>query len=172
MDVQSAVKASLAGNDNLLNLALQGLSDGDLHKSPNNQTNPIGWLYWHQNRVEDFVLSLIDGKNQVWIGDKWSDKFGMSGDPGNTGVGYTMDQVFGFKASGELIRGYAQAVRTRTLSTLDKLTPADVDREIDTPFGRQKVGQFLGGWLVDLLQHSGQVCYVRGFITGRGWLPM
>ena len=85
MDVQTVVANALTLNtDNFVKPALQGLSDADITKRPTDQCNSIGWLLWHQTRVEDAILSNVSGRPQAWIEGKWHEKFGM---PANTGVG-------------------------------------------------------------------------------------
>ena len=66
MDVPTVVAHTLTFNTNtFVYPALQGLSDADLVKRPSEQCNPIGWLLWHQTRVEDVMLSHISGRPQA-----------------------------------------------------------------------------------------------------------
>ena len=70
MDLQTIVANVLTLNtDTFVHPALQGLSDADLVKRPSDQCNPIGWLLWHQTRVEDAILSHISVLPQAW--DRW-----------------------------------------------------------------------------------------------------
>jgi len=63
MVVQTIVANVLTFNTNtFVHPALQGLSDADLLKRPSEACNPIGWLLWHQTRVEDFILSHISDR--------------------------------------------------------------------------------------------------------------
>ena len=72
MDVQTVVANALTLNtNNMMNLALQGLSDTDLLKRPSEQCNPMGWLLWHQARAEDAILSHISGTPQAWVASAW-----------------------------------------------------------------------------------------------------
>ena len=64
------------------------------------------------------------------------------------------------------------AVREKTLAGLKTLSPADLDRELPAPGGgTRKAGDFLGMIMIDHFHHSGQVCYLRGYLTGKGWFP-
>jgi hypothetical protein len=68
MDVQTVVANVLTFNTNtFVRPALQGLSDADLLKRPSEACNPIGWLFWHQTRVEDLIISHISGRPQTWV---------------------------------------------------------------------------------------------------------
>ena len=77
MDVQTVVANVLTFNTNtFVRPALQGFSDADLLKRPSEACNPIGWLFWHQPRVEDLILSHISGRPQTWVAYTWHAQFG------------------------------------------------------------------------------------------------
>jgi hypothetical protein len=70
------------------------------------------------------------------------------------------------------LQGYAAAVREKTLAILQSLSAADLDRELPGPGGgTRKVGDMLGSVMIDHFQHSGQIAYLRGYLTGKGWFP-
>ena len=119
------------------------------------------------------VLSSVTGEEQVWSGGDWAEKFGTDSDPKNTGTGQTPNQTGSLKTAKKDLLDYSAAVRKKTVACLEKLSPADLDREV--PFfagGTIKVGDFLAGLSMDISQHSGQICYLRGHFTGFGWFPM
>jgi uncharacterized damage-inducible protein DinB len=171
MDLQTVVTNALTLNtNNFVKPALEGLSDADLTKRPTDQCNSIAWLLWHQTRVEDAFLSNISGKPQAWIDGKWHEKFGMPANPGDVGVGNTLEQVAAFKPTKAALLGYADAVRNKTLEVLKSLPAADLDRDMPGPGGAtRKVGDTLGILMIDHFHHSGQIAYVRGYLTGKGW---
>jgi hypothetical protein len=173
MDLQTVVANTLTINtDNFIHPALQGLSDADLLKRPNDQCNPIGWLLWHQTRVEDAILSLISGMPQAWVAGKWHAKFDMPANPQDYGAGYSLEQVMALRPTIATLQGYAAAVRENTLAVLKTLPAADLERELPSPAGgTQTVGGFLGILLIDQFHHSGQIAYLRGYLTGKGWFP-
>ena len=174
MDLQTVVANTLTFNTNtFVHPALQGLSDADLVKRPSDQCNPIGWLLWHQTRVEDAILSHISGLPQAWVTGTWYEQFGMPAEPQDYGAGYSLEQVMALQPTIAPLQGYAAAVREKTLTVLPTLTPADLERELPFPAGgTRKVGDFLGILLIDQFHHSGQIAYLRGYLTGKGWFPM
>jgi hypothetical protein len=174
MDVQTVVANVLTFNTNtFVRPALQGLSDADLLKRPSDACNPIGWLLWHQTRVEDAILSHISGRPQTWVADTWHEQFGMPADPHDSGRGHSLEQVMALQPTMAALHGYAAAVRDKTLAILHSLTPADLERELPFPAGgTRKVGDFLGILLIDQCHHSGQIAYMRGYVTGQGWLTL
>jgi|RhiMethySRZTD1v2_1073278.scaffolds.fasta_scaffold23887_6 hypothetical protein len=89
MDVQTVVANVLTFNTNtFVRPALQGFSDADLLKRPSEACNPIGWLFWHQPRVEDLILSHISGRPQTWVAYTWHAQFGRPADPRDSGFGH------------------------------------------------------------------------------------
>ena len=174
MDVQTVVANALTFNTNtFVHPALQGFSDADLLKRPSDACNPIGWLLWHQTRVEDVILSHISGRPQTWVADKWHEQFGMPAYPHDAGGGHSLEQVMALQPTIAALQGYGAAVREKTLTVLPTLTPADLERELPFPAGgTRKVGDFLGILLLDQFHHSGQIAYVRGYVTGKGWFLM
>ena len=174
MDVPTVVANVLTFNTNtFVRPALLGLSDADLLKRPSDQCNPIGWLLWHQTRVEDAMLSHISDSPQTWVADQWHAQFGMPADPHDSGRGHSLQQVMALQPTMAALHGYATAVREKTLAVLPTLTPADLERELPSPTGGTRtVGDFLGIVLIDQFHHSGQIAYVRGYVTGKGWLTI
>ena len=171
MDIPTMVANALGIDGNFIKMALEGLSDADLVKRPTDQTNPIGWTLWHATRVEDAIMSNITGQPQAWVAGGWHQQFGMEANASDVGAGNSLEQVMALKPTVASLQGYADAVREKTLAGLQTLSPADLDREI--PFGgtNRKVGDCLGVIMIDHFHHSGQVCYLRGYLTGKGWFP-
>ena len=175
MDAAAVVATALTIDmNNFIKGALTGLADADLAKRPTDQCNPIGWTLWHATRVEDGIMANISGKVQVWTEGGWPQKFGMAADSTDSGIGHSLEQVAAFKPTVANLQGYAEAVREKTLACLNALTPADLDRDLAPPGGgnSRKVGAWLAVILLDHLHHSGQVCYIRGYLTGKGWFAM
>lgn len=174
MDATAVVATALTIDlNNFIKGALNGLSDAALAQRPSDQCNPIGWTLWHATRVEDGIIANISGKPQTWIADGWHQKFGMDANPAQSGIGDSLETVAAFQCSVANLQGYAEAVREKTLACLNALTPADLDRDLAPPGGGdpRKVGAWLAVILLDHLHHSGQVCYIRGYLTGKGWFP-
>src|SRR5215813_10408862 len=145
MDLQTIVANTLTFNTNtFVSPALQGLSDADLLKRPSDQCNPMGWLLWHQSRVEDAILSHISGRPQAWIADTWYEQFHMPAEPHDFGAGHYLEQVKVLHPTIAALQVYATAVREKTLAVLPTLTPADLLRELPFPAGcTRKVWDFL-----------------------------
>jgi len=173
MESPAFVLNVLTRNVQQVQKALEGMKDADLRITPDAvKANPAGWLVWHQSRFADMVLSHIGGKAQAWAEGQWAGKFpGVPSDLKKTGLGDTMEQVMAMNFPKEALSGYLNAVLEKAKSVLSGLASADFGREIQHPLRAEKIkiGDLLAAMTTDFIQHSGQVCYLRGYVTGPGW---
>ena len=165
-------KAVLDRNEAILFEALDGLDAEELHRQPGPDSNPIGWLMWHLTRVQDNHLSAMEGTDHVWVRDRWYDRFGRSDDTSDRGRGHSSDQVREFRSpSVDVLLAYYKAVRARTDAFLEDVSAADLDRPVQNVAGDGTVPMRvrLEMTVVDNIQHSGQIAYLRGLLKGKGW---
>ncbi len=176
----------------ILEEALDGLTQDDLNKQPRSDCNSIGWLVWHVTRVQDYGIAELMGEKQLWIRDRWHAKFNRAPNPSDIGFepfGHSAEDVVAFKAPNvETLLEYYRAVLEWSERYISSLSATDLDRELNKPawtaekkrpvtgagVGRQyqppTVGVRLISILSECLQHAGQVAYLRGLLKGRGWL--
>ena len=106
------------------------------------QANPIGFILWHQIRAEDrFINAMLQQKPQVWEQEKWYQKMNLSGDPNDTGSGYTAEQVAAFAVPElEVFRSVERAelalVEGKQRIALDLSRPALARPDQDATSGR------------------------------------
>jgi len=156
----------------ILARVLDGLSREDLDKPPRNDCNSIGWLAWHLSRQQDAQISALMGEEQLWIVEKWHEKFGHAPDPKDIGFGHSPEQVAAFKSPDtETLLGYHQSVLNRAKQFIDTLPKSRLGEELNEPWFQPlpTVGVRLVSILGDSLQHAGQAAYLRGLLEGRGW---
>ncbi len=173
MEATELIAKLLELNGGIVEMALDGLPDEKFNEGPTDETNPVGWLLWHKTRVEDAVIAHVTGAQQVWPGG-WAEKFGAHPSPQNIGLGHNLETVHSLKLTKGNLKKYADAVREKTSVALESLSPEDLEKEVPDflPGQTIRVGEMLGrGLMIDNFQHSGQVCYLRGYYTGFGWLP-
>lgn len=148
--------------------ACDGLTEEQLRYQPAAESNSIAWLVWHSSRVKDQVTANISGEGEVWVSERWAGRFGMDTDA--TGVGDSPEQVAAFQADSDLLFGYADAAHRATIQRLSKVTPAQLGRPVRYVLGDTRpTWQAIRGMLGDSYQHTGQVAYLRGIVTGYGW---
>ena len=150
--------------------AVRGLTPGQLAFRPDNGSNSIAWLVWHLTRIQDDHIADVAGTGQVWTagasGSTWADRFGLPFAASATGYGHGSEAVAAVQVrSGELLTGYYDAVHEETLSYLQGLTEADLDRVVDKAWDPPvTLGVRLVSVISDDLQHAGQAAYLRGII--------
>jgi len=152
--------------------ALDGLTQEDLNWQPRPDCNSIGWTTWHLTRCLDGLNSSIMNEEQLWTKDGWHTRFNRSPDPDDTGYGHSPEQVAAFKSPDiETLLNYYRAVLEKSMRCLTILSSSDLSREIDDPWSQlfPTVGARLIIALDEILQHAGQVCYIRGLLQGKGW---
>ena len=153
----------------MLEKALDGLTQDDLNCLPNPDCNSIGWLVWHLTRVQDSAISNLMDKEQCWIDDKWYSKFGRNPDPNDRGVGHSSEDVSNFKSpDSKTLLEYYRIVFKHTKEYISKLSTDELGREIDNPRS-PLVGLRIAAITNDNLQHIGQIAYLRGLLKGKGW---
>lgn len=142
---------------------VDGLSSDQLAWRPQNQANSIGWLVWHQSRVHDDHIADVAGLDQVWMRDRWYDRFGLDLPPRDIGYGHRPASVDKVRVTAERLIGYDAAVAVQTERYVAQLEPDDLNRVVDqrwTP--AVTLGVRLVSVISDCLQHLGQAGYVRG----------
>jgi uncharacterized damage-inducible protein DinB len=151
--------------------AVDGLTPGQLAFRPDNGSNSIGWLVWHLTRIQDDHIADVAGTGQIWTSASggaatWADRFGLPFAAAATGYGQGSEAVTALQVrSGELLTGYYDAVHQETLSYIQELTDADLDRVVDKAWDPPvTLGVRLVSVISDDLQHAGQAAYLRGII--------
>jgi uncharacterized damage-inducible protein DinB len=145
-----------------------GLSAQDARWRPDPGANSIAWLIWHLARVQDDHIADLAGTEQQWTGAGWSSRFGLPFDEGATGYGQNSDEVGQVSAEPAELAGYQSAVHTATMSYLDTLTEAELERIVDTRWDPPVTAAArLVSIINDCTEHIGQAAYVKGMLERR-----
>ena len=126
METKDFILKSLEGIQRGLGMNLKDITAGELKWQPNPQSNSIGFILWHQLRVEDMMIHAdIQQKPQVYELEKWAEKMGLPTDnPRDNGGGYTAEQVAAFPVpSLDVLQQYGESVRRATVDYLNSLGP-------------------------------------------------
>jgi uncharacterized damage-inducible protein DinB len=145
---------------------LDGLPEEALVRRPGPDANTIAWLVWHLARVQDHHISDILKSDQLWVGGDWAERVGLDPDPENTGYGHSPEEVASIvPRDADVLVAYLEAVQSRTVAMLERLTPGDLDRVVDRRWDPHvTMGVRLVSIADDALQHVGQAAYVRGLL--------
>ena len=166
MNVDELLTEAFDRLPDLVQAAVRGLTAQQLHTPPAEGANTVAWLVWHLTRVQDSYIAELTGEEQVYITGDWAPKFGLKPDPGDTGYGYTAQQVEAVRPTGpKVLTDYYQAVHERTAAYLGGLQAADLDKIVDEAWDPPvTLGVRLISILNDDTQHVGQAAYVRGLL--------
>jgi len=147
---------------------LDGLTPDDLVFRPDGQANTIAWLVWHLTRIQDDHIADIAGTEQVWTKSGWAERFALPLDVSDTGYGHGPQQVAAVSVDAERLSGYLDAVYEATVTFVQGITVADLDRIVDERWNPPvTMGVRLVSIVSDDLQHAGQAAYLRGILERR-----
>ncbi|PKB67502.1 MAG: hypothetical protein BZY81_04375 [SAR202 cluster bacterium Io17-Chloro-G4] len=172
MSATETALSALERNWGMVDRAIEDLDDAVLGTQLNSQSNSMGWLLWHMNRIVDrFVHTWCQDAPQLWVKDGWSDKFGLDDDINNTGQGWTEKQVAAWQLPPKnVLVGYYDAVKAAAREHIQSLSASDLERELTLPpRPTASIGSFLGVMIYDNCVHGGQIAYLRGYYKGMGW---
>ena len=151
--------------------ALDGLSVEQLKAQPSGpESNPIGWLAWHLARTQDKNYALLLGEEEAWTADGWHQRFGLPADRG-TGNGDSLQQVQAFDpVDAQTLIAYFEAAREKSRRFLDALSDGDLEQPSAAGIDRNETIKIsIARVTGDLIQHTGQIAYVRGLVDRHGW---
>jgi Protein of unknown function (DUF664) len=168
VDLNQFIVALLESSYRSITQATEGLTDEQLYYQPTADANSIAWLMWHLSRWRDAISATISGAPQIWVSEGWAKRYGMS--DARTGLGDTPAQVTAFRVERALLFGYAEAAHRVTVKRVSTLTPIQLRQPILSHTGeRRPAWRALAGVCSDSAQHSGQIAYLRGLMSGYGW---
>jgi hypothetical protein len=145
------------------------LSVDDAVWRPDPDANSIAWLLWHLTRVQDDHVAGLAGTEQVWTSQGFYDRFGLPFEPTSHGYGHSSEDVAQVRTPPAELAEYHRAVREATGRYLETLTPAELDRVVDTSWDPPvTVAVRLVSVIDDCGEHVGQAAYVKGLAQRRG----
>lgn len=130
---------------------------------PDPEANTVTWLLWHLTRIADDHVCGITGEEQVWTRDGWYERFALPFDSDADGYGMSSAEVGLVRVAPEELNGYSSAVHQMVLRYVDRVTPVELSRIVDTRWDPPvTAGVRLVSVIGDCLAHLGQADYVRG----------
>ena len=131
------------------------------------EANTPAWLLWHLTRIQDDHVAELAGVEQAWT--SWRDWFDLPLPVDDTGFGHRPEQVASVQVDAALLDGYHADVHTLTLAYLERLTPEELVRVVDTRWDPPVTASArLVSVLGDCWQHLGQAAFVIGVARRAG----
>ena len=136
-------------------------TDEQLHFVPEQGSHSIAWCLWHTSRVEDLIISRVNGQPQVWS-EEWAERTGLPVD----GFGTEMadEDARGVRVADiKALSDYQDAVFGRTAEFLANATDEDLEREIPARNGTESVGEAISLHMMGHFNgHRGEINTLRG----------
>ena len=152
-------------------------TDDQLYYRPSADANSIAWLAWHLSRWQDYMSAAISGDPQVWLSEGWAQRFALPPDLPNeaTGIGDPIEQVAAFRVDRALLLGYIDAANRAAVERIARLTPEQLEQPVlygtpETPVEIRPAWRALISVCGDSIQHTGQINFILGLVSERGWL--
>lgn len=166
MDAKELILMSLEQSQGYLTKALDGLTQEEAAWSPEAECNSIAFILWHVIRVEDFFMNrVIQRASELYEAEGWQEKLGTPAK--ETGYQYATEQLRAWPVPKlEVLRGYANSVREKTLAFLESISPerlSEVPRPDRSP---DSIGASLSRMSTEIALHVGQIAYLRGVQRG------
>jgi hypothetical protein len=138
------------------------LNQEQLAWKPAPNTNPIGFLFWHEIRTEDNMIHGLQGKQSIWESGKWYEKLGM--DAGAQGTGFKepdVDKAAALPISE--VMTYVERVTRSIEDYIKTLDDAGLDRAPNPERPRWTVGMMLRNFVIAHgWWHLGEIKYLKG----------
>jgi hypothetical protein len=90
--------------------------------------------------------------------------------PDRTGLGDTLEQVAAFRVDRDTLLGYAEAAHQALVQRVSQLTPEQFEGPVEyVPGSSRPAWRALVSVMGDSSEHTGQINYLRGMVSGHGW---
>jgi uncharacterized damage-inducible protein DinB len=143
----------------------EGLSDEQLHYSPDGESHSIAWVMWHAARIEDFFIQRIfQGQTQEWDAGGWAARTSLPEKGFGTGQP-TVEAKAVHLADRTAFAAYQAAVAQRTNAFLDRAAADEglLSQEVKLGERTETVGESINLHMVTHLNgHRGEVNLLRG----------
>ena len=168
MEAKELLRAQFQTMHQFMDMTIADCSPEVLEKKDDAWTiNKVGSLYAHTVLSEDMMLGgMVDGRELVLKGDGWEEKLGVSS------VSARQDEeLAAMTIDLDAFREYAKAVAAATDDFLANATDEELNKEIDSPVGKQPFITFFANiGLTHVAGHWGEIAALKG-VQGLKGLP-
>ena len=168
MNTTELIQYSLGNAFDILGQVTADLTQEQADSMPAGIANPIGALYWHTiSCVDDIVNHWARG--QATLGERagWPERMLAAAPKGEP---ETLAEMRSVRIRLPEVHEYARAVAAEVQAWLGSLTPADLERKMDTPIGHLNVAQMLEIFVLwHINAHCGEISALKGCQGCRGY---
>ena len=103
------------------------LSEAQLRGRPHPGVNTVAWLLWHSARIEDVGVNRFLSDRPQALDEGWLGRLKMPRRDVGTGMSDAEVDELSLRIDLEALRGYWEAVTTRTLAVVETLKGTDLE---------------------------------------------
>ncbi len=103
------------------------LSEAQLRGRPHPGVNTVAWLLWHSARIEDVGVNRFLSDRSQALDEGWLERLRVSRRDVGTGMSDGEVDELSLRIDLEALRGYWEAVTTRTLAVVETLEGTDLE---------------------------------------------
>jgi len=165
MDAKTYLVRQIASLRDLVDAALEGLTDEQLTWIPPGLANPIGLTALHMLASEDHFISILRGKPRLWQSQGWSATFNLVEPPG---FGQDWTVLRNATLTVEALLAYRVVVRVEMDFYLETLTPEAFDQTVKFLSDNDSAADVLALLVGHALMHAGEIAALKGVYGVKG----
>jgi hypothetical protein len=162
MDLMDLIQYSFGTASGILGQVTADLTQEQTDWVPPGIANSIGSLYWHMNAYLDHAVHDWGmGKVPLSYKDGWRSKV-LVGQAPELAQGEP-PVIQDVKVDLSTLRDYAKVVQEAAQSWVSTLTPADLERKVETPVGELSLAQMIELYIIWHINiHCGEIAALKG----------
>ena len=171
MEVRDLLRQQFQECNEWLDATMQKVMSQQAHWKPPGTANPLGATYAHILLTQDLVANVPIKGGASLSATTWANKVGISEPPPSEEVTAWAQWARLVQVDLDGLRAYGEAVRTSVDQVLMSLTDAELDRTVETPFGRLTVLFLVNRALIGHTHnHTGEISCLKGFQGAKGYV--
>jgi uncharacterized damage-inducible protein DinB len=150
----------------------EGLTDEQLHHSPEGESHSIAWVQWHAARIEDlFIHQIFQKQRPEWETGGWAERTGLPAKGFGTGQPTAEAKALHI-ADTQAFAEYARRVAELADRFLEQADDATLATEVKVGERTETIGESINLHLLTHLNgHRGEVNLIRGSMGFQPVLP-
>ena len=171
MNTVELIRYSLDSAFDILGQVTVDLTPALADWTPPGIANPIGATYWHAvSGADEVVFGWGAGQAPLHKTGGWREKVLTVSVPEPEPGGDYLAYMRAIRVDLPALHDYTRAVVEGIRGWLAALTPADLEREVDTPLGKHNLGQLLEVFVIwHINAHCGEIAALKGCQGVKGY---
>ena len=171
MNTVELLQQSLGNAFGILGQVTAGLDQELADWQPPGIANPIGATYWHTiSGADDVAYRWARDQEPLRLRDGWDNRVLSVSVPEPAHDGDWQAYMRSIRVHLTALHAYAQAVGNALQEWVGSLTPADLERTLETPIGEYTLAHMLDLFVVwHINAHCGEISALKGCQGAKGY---